>query len=132
MKHWRPPRILLLSWGGLLALLTLTVFGAYQPLGAFNTGLALTIALCKALIVLAIFMELRERNALTIAFAGAGFFWLAIMLWLALSDFVTRPNFPPSPQTMRSLSMPSPARAGLDAESLAACQSPRVQRSCFV
>ncbi len=79
----------------MLALLTLTVFGAYQPLGSFNTVLALTIALAKALIVLAIFMELRERHALTIVFAGAGFFWLAIMLWLALADFVTRPDFPP-------------------------------------
>jgi caa(3)-type oxidase subunit IV len=54
-----------------------------------------TTALTKALIVLAIFMELRERHALTIAFAGAGFFWLAIMLWLALADFVTRPDCPP-------------------------------------
>jgi cytochrome c oxidase subunit 4 len=97
MRRWVPPRILLLSWAGLLGLLALTIFGAYQPLGAFNTGLALTIATGKALIVVAIFMELRERNALTIAFASAGFFWLAIMLWLALADFVTRPNFPGSP-----------------------------------
>lgn len=97
MKRWYPPRVLVFSWAGLLALLALTVFGAYQPLGAFNTALALTIAVCKALIVVSIFMELRERNALTIAFASAGFFWLAIMLWLALADFVTRPNFPPGP-----------------------------------
>lgn len=108
MTRWHPPRILLFSWAGLLALLALTVFGAYQPLGWFNTGLALTIALGKALIVLAIFMELRERNALTIAFAGAGFFWLAIMLWLALADFVTRPNFPPGPAMMHSDSTPPP------------------------
>jgi cytochrome c oxidase subunit IV len=95
MRPWYPPRILLLSWAGLLGLLGLTIFGAYQPLGAFNTALALTIAVGKALIVVAIFMELRERSALTIAFASAGFFWLAILLWLALADFVTRPNFPP-------------------------------------
>jgi cytochrome c oxidase subunit 4 len=90
-----PPRVLLASWAGLLGLLALTVFGAYQPLGALNTVLALTIAGTKALIVLAIFMELRESRALIIAFAGAGFFWLAILLWLALADFVTRPNVPP-------------------------------------
>lgn len=95
LKRWQPPRILLLSWFGLLGLLALTVLGAYQPLGAFNTALALVIALGKALIVLVIFMELRDRNALTIAFATAGFFWLGIMLWLALGDFLTRPNFPP-------------------------------------
>jgi hypothetical protein len=38
---------------------------------------------------------LRERRRLMLAFAGAGFFWLAILLWLAGSDFVTRPDFPP-------------------------------------
>jgi cytochrome c oxidase subunit 4 len=95
MRYQRPPRILVVSWAGLLGLLALTVFAAYQPLGAFNTPFALAIALGKALIVLAVFMELRERSALIIAFAGAGFFWLAILLWLALGDFTTRPGFPP-------------------------------------
>jgi hypothetical protein len=41
-------------------------------------------------------MELRERNPLRLTFAAAGFFWLGIMLWLALADYVTRPNFPPA------------------------------------
>lgn len=91
MKSWQPPRALLLSWLGLMALLGLTVFGAYLPLGALNTSLALTIALGKTLIVVAIFMELRHGSALTLAFAGTGFFWLAIMLWLALADYLTRP-----------------------------------------
>jgi cytochrome c oxidase subunit 4 len=94
MKNWYPPRELLASWLGLLALLGLTVFGAYQPLGALNTGLALAIAVSKSLIVAAMFMELRRASPLTIAFAGAGFFWLGIMLWLALADFLTRPNIP--------------------------------------
>src|SRR4051812_24975634 len=95
MRYQRPPRILVVSWAGLLGLLALTVFAAYQSLGQFNTALALAIAVGKALIVLAIFMELRERNALTVAFASAGFFWLAIMVGLALGDFTTRPGFPP-------------------------------------
>lgn len=93
----RPPRILLLSWIGLLALLALTVSAAYLPLGATNTVVALTIACAKSAIVAAVFMELRERNSLEITFAGAGFFWLAILLWLALADYVTRPNFPAAP-----------------------------------
>jgi cytochrome c oxidase subunit 4 len=92
----RPPRILVLSWVALLALLALTVFGAYLPIGKLNTFLALIIATTKALIVAAIFMELRDRKPLLFAFASAGFFWLAILLWLALGDYVTRPNFPPS------------------------------------
>ncbi|HET7911034.1 MAG TPA: cytochrome C oxidase subunit IV family protein [Pseudolabrys sp.] len=89
----RPPRILVLSWIGLLALLTTTVFAAYLPLGTANTVVALAIATAKAVIVATVFMELRERNSLAITFAGAGFFWLGILLWLALADYVTRPNW---------------------------------------
>lgn len=91
-----PPRAILISWAALLALLALTVFGAYLPLGTGNTVLAMTIAFTKAGFVAAVFMELRERNGLTLAFASAGFFWLGIMLWLAFSDYATRPNFPPA------------------------------------
>jgi cytochrome c oxidase subunit 4 len=92
MTKWHPPRALLFAWLGLLALLGLTVAGAYQPFGAFNTALALVIALGKALIVAAVFMELRHGPRLMLAFAGAGFFWLGIMLWLAFADYVTRPS----------------------------------------
>jgi cytochrome c oxidase subunit IV len=95
MSARRPPRPLLLCWLGLLALLGLTVTLAYQPLGSFNTVVALAIAGIKATLVAVIFMELRERNALTIIFAGAGVFWLAIMFWLVLGDYTTRPEFPP-------------------------------------
>jgi cytochrome c oxidase subunit 4 len=95
-KARRPPRILVLSWIGLLALLALTVSAAYLPLGAANTVIAMAIAGVKGALVATVFMELRERHPLTIPFAGAGFFWLGIMLWLALADYVTRPNFPPA------------------------------------
>lgn len=88
-----PPRTLLLSWLALLALLAVTVFVSYQPLGFLNTGIALAIALGKALIVAAIFMELQRGNRMKLVFAGAGFFWLAIMLWLTLADYITRPVF---------------------------------------
>jgi hypothetical protein len=40
-------------------------------------------------LVVAIFMELRERRPLIVAFACAGFFWLAILMWLAFADFTT-------------------------------------------
>ena len=96
IKTRRPPRFLVLSWVGLLALLAITVSAAYVPLGATNTVVAMTIAVTKAALVAAVFMELRERNPLTLTFAGAGFFWLGIMLWLAFTDYMTRPNFPPS------------------------------------
>ena len=90
----RPPLALLGTWAALMALLGLTVTLAFQPLGAFNTPAALAIAAVKALLVSSVFMELRERRPLVIAFAAAGFFWLAILLWLGGADFLTRPEFP--------------------------------------
>jgi cytochrome c oxidase subunit IV len=51
--------------------------------------------MAKALIIMAVFMELRQRSGVMIAFAAAGFFWLGILIWLSGTDFVTRPQFPP-------------------------------------
>ena len=92
---WHPPRILLVSWLALLGLLALTAGLAYVPMGSFNTVIALIIALIKATLVAAIFMELREHRPLVIVFAGAGFYWLAIMFWLTFGDYLTRSDFPP-------------------------------------
>lgn len=94
MRH-APPLALVLSWLALLTLLGLTVLIAYQPLGEFNFPVALGIASVKALIVAAVFMELRDRRGLVLAFAVAGVFWLSILLWLAGSDYFTRAAFPP-------------------------------------
>jgi cytochrome c oxidase subunit 4 len=94
MTYW-PPRIVLTAWVVLLALLATTIFLAYQPLGNFNLAVAMCIAVTKTLVIMAVFMELRERSGVMIAFAAAGFFWLAILIWLSGTDFVTRAQFPP-------------------------------------
>ena len=94
MNH-APPRALIVSWLALLALLALTVALAYVPLGSFNIVVSLIIATAKGAIVAAVFMELRERPGLTVAFSIAGVSWLLILLWLAGVDYVTRPQFPP-------------------------------------
>ena len=88
--RWRPSRALLGAWLALLLLLTMTVALSYVPLGSFNGVIALLIAATKAAIVAAIFMELRHRDARTYIFAGAGLFWLGILLWLGMMDFMTR------------------------------------------
>jgi cytochrome c oxidase subunit IV len=90
MIHWRPPLALVAAWLGLLALLALTVTLAYLPLGAFNLVVALGIGATKAAIVAALFMELWHRGARMLVFATAGLFWLSILLWLGLMDFMTR------------------------------------------
>jgi cytochrome c oxidase subunit IV len=90
MTNWRPPFPLVASWLGLLALLAVTVTFAYLPLGAFNIAVALGIGATKATIVAALFMELWHRGPRTLVFAAAGLFWLMILLWLGLMDFLTR------------------------------------------
>jgi cytochrome c oxidase subunit 4 len=90
MTRWRPPLALVVAWLALLALLASTVTLAYVPLHAFNAVVALTIGTIKAAIVAAIFMELRDRGPRAFVFAGAGLFWLGILLWLGMMDFMTR------------------------------------------
>ena len=90
MNRWRPPAPLVASWLGLLALLALTVTLAYQPLGQVSMAISLGIAAIKVAVVAAVFMELRHRGARTLVFAAAGLFWLGILLWLGLMDFMTR------------------------------------------
>lgn len=87
---WRPPPALLGAWLALLALLAATVTLSYVPLGHFNSVIALAIAATKAAIVAAVFMELRRRGARNYIFASAGLFWLGILLWLGMMDFLTR------------------------------------------
>jgi cytochrome c oxidase subunit 4 len=76
--------------GALLGLLVLTIGAAYLNLGPLNTPIAFAISAAKALLILIYFMELRAAGGLMRLFAVAGFFWLGIMLTLAMSDFLTR------------------------------------------
>ncbi len=74
----------------LLACLGLTIAAAYVNLGPFNTIVAMSISLAKGMLILLFFMHLCYSKALMWIFAGAGFFWLGIMLVLAMSDYLTR------------------------------------------
>lgn len=74
----------------LLAFLALTIGAAYVDLGPLNTIVALSISAAKGALILLFFMQLRYAPPLLWLVAGAGFFWLGIMLALALSDYLTR------------------------------------------
>lgn len=78
------------SAAALLAFLALTIVLAYVNLGPFNTVVALSISIAKGAVILLFFMHARYHKPLLWIFAGAGFFWLAIMFTLALSDYLTR------------------------------------------
>jgi cytochrome c oxidase subunit IV len=75
----------------LLALTALTTGVAFIDLGGIgNVAVALAIAVTKAVLVALYFMHLRYSSPLTVTFAGAGIFWLAILMALTLSDYITR------------------------------------------
>ncbi len=75
-----------------LMILTLTTAGvAFIDLGGdLNSVAALTIAACKALLVILYFMHLRYSTRLTWVFAGAGIFWLILLLGGTVNDVLSR------------------------------------------
>ena len=77
-------------FGALLVLTFATVAVAYVDLGPLNTIVALTIAVAKGLLVILFFMHVRDSEKLVWLYAAAGFVWLALLIGLSLSDFVSR------------------------------------------
>ena len=63
---------------------------AYVDLGVFSTVVALGIACIKMLLVALFFMHIRHSTKLTRLVVLGGLLWLAILLLLTLSDFLTR------------------------------------------
>jgi cytochrome c oxidase subunit 4 len=86
----KSPRFYLVIAVALLVLLAVTVGMSFVDLGPFNTIVAMLISVSKAVLILLFFMHLRHGGPLLRLFAGVGFFWLGIMLTLALSDYLTR------------------------------------------
>ncbi len=74
----------------LLILLAATLGAAYLDLGPLNEVVALTIAIAKALLIILYFMHVRYSGRITWVFVGLGFFWLAILVTLTMSDYLTR------------------------------------------
>ena len=74
----------------LLALTATTVAVSKLDLGEFNFIVAMTIAVIKGTLVAAFFMDLRRAASLTLLIAGAGLFWLGILLVLVMSDYASR------------------------------------------
>lgn len=74
----------------LMVLLALTVSASFVELGPFNTVVAMLISVAKASLILLFFMQLRWAQPILWVFAGAGFFWLGILILLAMSDYTTR------------------------------------------
>lgn len=77
--------------GATLLLFTgITYYVATLDLGPFNVVVALTIATFKASLVVLYFMHARYSPRRTQLVIIAGFFWLALLLGMTLSDYLTR------------------------------------------
>jgi cytochrome c oxidase subunit 4 len=92
----RPPWRIVLSWLGLLALMAGNIGFAYAGLGRLAPVAHVAVAVAMAAIVLIVFMELDRSTWLIWVFAGAGFFWLAMLFLLTAADYLTRFNFAPT------------------------------------
>ena len=83
-------RLYVAVFAALLVLTVATVAVSYVDLGPVSVVVALAIAFTKAVLVVLFFMHLRESSGLTWVVAGGGFFWLAILIGLTMSDVMTR------------------------------------------
>ncbi|MBI4397383.1 MAG: cytochrome C oxidase subunit IV family protein [Elusimicrobia bacterium] len=77
-------------YAALMILVLVTVGVAYLDLGLLNVVAAMTIAFFKAILVALYFMHVRTSSRLVWVVAGAGVYWLVILLALTMSDFLTR------------------------------------------
>lgn len=92
-EHIVPPGIYATIITTLLILTGLTVFAAFVDLGRFNIVVALAIATIKATLVVLFFMHAKyvpQRTKLVII---SGIFWLALLLLMTLSDYVSRVDY---------------------------------------
>lgn len=88
--HVSPISVYARIFAALLVLTGVTVFVAYQDLGAFNDVVALSIAVTKMTLVALFFMHAKYSTRLTKIVIVSGFAWLVLLLAFTLSDYLTR------------------------------------------
>jgi len=85
------PRTAPLYWTAVtLGLLLGGTVVASECLGRAGPTVNLVIAAGKAALVAVVFMHLRWSSPLQRLFAGAAFFWLALLFALTFADYLTR------------------------------------------
>jgi cytochrome c oxidase subunit IV len=83
-------RTYILIWATLTVMTFVTYEVAQIDLGVLNTVVALLIAFFKMMLVILFFMNVKAESPLTKLFAGAGFFWLILLLGQTLIDYASR------------------------------------------
>jgi len=83
-------RTYVIIWAILTTMTFVTYYVAQIELGAWNIVVALLIAFFKMMLVILFFMNAKADSPLTKLFAGAGFFWMALLLGQFFIDYVSR------------------------------------------
>jgi cytochrome c oxidase subunit 4 len=89
-EHIVAPRVYYTVFAVLMLGTAVTVAVSFVDLGAFNAVVALTIAVFKATLVVLFFMHVKYSTRLTWVVVTGSVFWLAILLSLTFSDYLTR------------------------------------------
>jgi cytochrome c oxidase subunit 4 len=82
--------VIILSLMGLTAA---TVFAAFVDMGRYNIVAALGIATVKASLVVLFFMHAKYSPKRTQLVILAGVFWLGLLLFMTMGDYVTRVDY---------------------------------------
>ena len=88
--HVIPVRVYLAIFGALSVLTVITVAAAQFDFGPLNNLVALGIATTKAALVVLYFMHARYSGKLTALVIAASVAFLVILLFLTLTDYVSR------------------------------------------
>ncbi len=88
--HVVSPKLYSAVFAALLLLTLTTVWAAGQDFGAYNTVVAVGIAITKATLVILFFMHVRWAGKLVQLFVASGFIWLVILIAITLADYVSR------------------------------------------
>ena len=91
--HIIPAKIYYVIWAILMVGTAITVFAATIELGVFNIVVALVIATTKATLVVLFFMHAKYSPRRTQLVIVAGIFWLAILLFMTMSDYISRVDY---------------------------------------
>ncbi len=90
-QHHAPSRKpYFLTFGFLIVMTLITVVVAKFELGPLNDIVAMAIAVAKGTAVILFFMHVRHSSTLTKLTVASGFVWLAIMIFVTMSDYWTR------------------------------------------
>jgi cytochrome c oxidase subunit IV len=88
--HISPKGMYYAVFATLMVLTIITVAVATINLGGLNFPVALGIAITKATLVILFFMHAKYSSRLTKLFVGTAFFFLAVLLGLSLTDYLSR------------------------------------------